>query len=331
MTRITQSQLGRMSIETLFSARDRYDKYSNEVSSGFKAASPGDSRFSGTINQYRNQLTKIEGHETRIQSAKAVLAFQDNAVTQLNDLLVRAKEIATQTANETVGTTSRAQAAKEIFEIRDHIVQLANSKYQDRYIYGGADDDDPPFDESTYAVPVGTAAETKRFAYDDTTVEPGNALSRTINLTDDFTMTITSPGNNLFGNALTALEKIGRALAGYTTDVLPGPVYTGTAYTFPTDVELQTRHIKDGMDQLDDARKTYVMPERISLGAKLKRIDTAEAILDLTKSDAKSVLASLQDADLDVSATNLSQAETGLNASYAVSSKVLQLSILNYL
>lgn len=331
MSRITQSQLGRMSLSGLFEARDRYNKYSNEVASGLKVSNPGDSRFSGTINQYKDLLTKIAGHETRIQSAKSSLAFQDNAVTQLNDLLIRAKEIATQTANETVGASSRAQAAKEIFELRDHIVQLANSKYQERYIYGGADDDDAPFDEASYAVPVGTGQETKRYVYDDTTAEPGNALSRTINLTDDFSMTITTPGNSIFGAALTALEKIGRALSGYSTEVQAGPIYTGVAYNLPTDMELQTRHIKDAMDELENARKNDVMPERITLGARLKRIETAEAILELSKTDAKTSLSSLQDADLDVSATNLSMAETALNASYAVSSKVLQLSILNFL
>lgn len=331
MTRITQSQLGRMSINSLIDARDRYDKYSNEVSSGRKASAPGDSQFSGSINQYRDTLSKIEGHETRIEAAKSVLAFQDNVTDQLNDLLVRATEIATQNANETVGSAVRAQASKEIFEIRDYIVQLANSKYQNRYIYGGADDSDAPFNQLTYAVPAGTGPETKRYAYDDTTSEPGNALSRTINLTDDFTMTISSPGNNLFSNAITAIEKLGRSLSGYSTQTLAGPVYTGTAYTFPTDTALQTRDIKDAMDQITVAREQNVMPERISLGSKLKRIDTAQALLDLTKSDAKTVLSNLQDADLDVSATNLSLAQTGLNASYAVSSKVMQLSILNFL
>jgi flagellar hook-associated protein 3 FlgL len=331
MTRITQSQLARQSIQGLFDSRDKYNKYAEEVSSGLKVTDPGDSQFSGTISQYKNLVTRIESHSVRIENAKSVLSFQDNAVTQLNDLMIRAKEIATQSANETVGSTSRAQAAKEIWEIRDHIVQLANSKYQDRYIYGGADDDDAPFDESSYVVPAGTGPETKRYAYDNTTTEPGNALSRTINLTDDFTMTITTSGQNLFGPALTALEQLGRSLAGYSTEVQAGPVYTGTAYTLSADTALQTRHIKDALDAIDTARKTHIMPERIGLGSKLKRIDTAEALLELTKSDAKAVLSSLQDADVDVSATNLTQAELTLNASYAVSSKILQLTILNYL
>ncbi len=332
MSRITQSQIARQSLQGLFDSRDKYNKFANEVSSGLKVTNPGDSQYSGTINQYKDLLSRVEGHQTRIDSAKAVLTFQDNAVTQLNDLLVRAKEIATQSSNETVGAEARSQAAKELWEIRDHIVQLANSKYQGRYIYGGADDGDAPFNDGlTYDTPSGSGPETKRYAYDDTTAEPGNALSRTINLTDDFTMTITTPGNNLFGAALTALEQLGRSLAGYSTEVQAGPIYTGTQYTLPDDTALQTRHIKDAMDALDTARTTYVMPERVSLGAKLKRLDTAESLLSLSKSDAKAVLANLQEADVDVSATNLAQAELSLNASYAVSSKVLQLSILNYL
>ena len=324
MTRITQLQLGRMSIESIFNSRDQYNKFSNEVSSGLKVSQPGDSRFSGTINQYRDLLTRIEGHENRIQSAKSVLAFQDNAITQLNDLIVRAQEIATQNASETVGAETRAQAAKEIWEIRDHIVQLANSKYQGKYIYGGSEDSSPPFVEGVYTGP-GSATDLKRYSF---TTAAGGTQSRTINLTDDFTMSITTPGNNTFGGTLTALERLGRSLAGFTTDTT---LNTGVAYNLPTDRDLQTRNIKDAMDSLESNRQTYVMPERISLGAKLKRIDTAEALLDLTKTDAKTGLSTMQEADTDESATNLALAQNTLNASYAVSAKVLQLSILNFL
>lgn len=330
MARITESQRARVSLDALVNSSNRYAQFSEEVSSGRKVNSAGDSRFSGTINQYRDLLTKIEGHETRIQSAKAILAFQDNTVSQVNELLIRAKEVGAQAANETLDEDVRSQLAKEVWEIRDHLVQLANEKYQGRYIYGGADDDDAPFDQATYTVPA-SGPESLRYAYDNTTTEPGNAQSRTINLTDDFTMTVTTPGSTIFGAALTALEQLGRAMSGYSTVVQAGPVYTGTAYTFPTDYELQTRAIKDSMDALDTARVQNVMPERISLGAKLKRIDTAEALLSLTKDDAKSVLGSLQDANVDESATNLANAQTALNATYAVTAKFLQNTFLNYL
>ncbi|RIL09741.1 MAG: flagellar biosynthesis protein FlgL, partial [Proteobacteria bacterium] len=50
-----------------------------------------------------------------------------------------------------------------------------------------------------------------------------------------------------------------------------------------------------------------------------------------TKDDAITALSTLQDADVAESATSLTQAQTALEASYAITTRILNLNILDFL
>ena len=73
------------------------------------------------------------------------------------------------------------------------------------------------------------------------------------------------------------------------------------------------------------------MNERVDLGGKLRRLDTADSLLDLGKVNAQELLDKLQNADTVESASKLQLAQTALTASYTVTSRVLNLSILDYI
>ncbi|MCO6429837.1 MAG: hypothetical protein J5J00_03170 [Deltaproteobacteria bacterium] len=328
MTRISETQLQGQLLLGITRNRNQVAKFSNEISTGLKVQNPGDSNLSGTISSFRESLTKIEGYKDRVANVRSLLVFQDDIMAEMNDLLTRAKEIATQAANETNSTTSRDQMAAEVFQIRDHIAQLANSTYQGRYIYGGTDDDDPPFDPATYVNP-GTGPESVRYVHD---AEAGTGTTKTVNITDDLTIDVVTPGSQLFLNALNALERLGRAMKGYETLPATGvPDGTGAAYTFPADYGTQTTAIQNSIDLLDQARENDIIPERTALGGKMRRLDTADSLLELGRVNAEELLAKLQNADIIESASSLTQAETALQASFAVTTRVLNLSILDFI
>jgi len=331
MTRISENQISRALLSDIADNRQRVNRASREVSTGYKVIDPGDSKFAGTIAQYRESLDRIAGHKQRVESVKSILAFQDNVLTQTNDILVRGRELATQAANETVGPEVRNQMSREVFELRDHLITLANSKNQGKFVYAGMDDDDAPYGAAAYAVPL-TGAAGQRWVYDDASAEPENGLSRSVNVTDDISVVVSKPGSGIFNNGIYALERLGRALAGYETLPASGqPDGTGAAYNLPTDTARQTAAIQDAINQLTQAREQDVIPERVGVGASLRRLDTAASLLDLTETDAKEALAQLQEADIAESGTNLQQAQTALEVSFTVTSRLLNLTILDYL
>ncbi len=181
----------------------------------------------------------------------------------------------------------------------------------------------------TYSVPATAGDATNRWVYDS---DLGNTLTRDVAITDDLTIRVNTPGNQLFDTTIQALERLGRSLSGFTTLPATGaPDGTGAAYTFPTDFAAQSADIRATIDMFDLAREQQILPERVSLGGRLRRLETGESLLALTKTTAEEVLNRLQNTDETESASAMAEAQTSLEASYNVTARVLRLSILDYI
>lgn len=327
MRRVSENQSVRQLVTNALENKRRLADISNQLTTGIKVNKPSDSVDAGAISRYRQHIAKSESYLNTISQAKSFLQFQDNIMNEANEILIRAKELAQQGANETLGGTSREQIAQEVYQLRDQMAQLANSSYQGRFVYSGSDDDDPPFDQTTYVEPASGSANV-RYVFDG---DPGKDVSKSVRITDDITVALNTPADELFGTSLEALERLSRALGGYKTLPASGtPDGTGGAYVFPNELHQQTADIKTCIDLLNTARDTQIIPERVIVGGRLRRLETGEALLELTKSSAKEVLNRLQDADETETAANLQQAQTALQASYSVTAKILRLTILDY-
>jgi flagellar hook-associated protein 3 FlgL len=330
MTRITESQLSRGIITDINNNRNRVTKYSNQISSGLKVENPGDSSSAGTLAAFQDTIERINGHETRTKSIKGFLEFQDNTLSEASNLVIRLKEIATQAANETVSREARASMAEETIQIRDHIVSLANKTYQGKYVFAGTDDDDPPYDLSNYSGGPLSTNGSQYYVFDN---EAGTTARKEIKINEDITINVSTPANTIFGNAIEAAERITRALQGYTVGPSPTGTLNGTstALSFPTEYSNQTLALRQGIDLLNTASGTDIQIERTSIGGRLRRVQTAESILKLSKESAQDIISNFQAADIAESATALSQAQTALQGAYTVGTQVLRQSILDYL
>lgn len=337
MPRISENQVNRGFLEDIIKNRSDVNKYSEEVSTGLKVQTPGDSKQAGTIAKFQDSLVKIDGYLNRVNFAEGFLTSQEDALGQAMDLLIRAKEIAAQGANETNSPTERASLAEEVFEVRDHLVSLANTTYLGRYIFSGLADDAPAYSRSTDYIdpptvpPASTPLAAYHYAYNN---NDGSDLEREVQITDSLRVPVNTPGNTIFGNAIQGMEELGRALAGYNTNFAdPTNVAAGEndAMTFPTDYDQQTLDIKAAMDLIDVGRESDIMPERANIAGRTRRLETARGLLDLSKVSAQDVLSRLQDADITESAGMLAEAQTALQASYQVTNQILNLSILDFI
>lgn len=328
MTRVTDQQTMRSLMYSIQRNRNSVDILSEQLSSGLQVRKPSDSSAASEISRFQQMLDRISGFEKRIGSVRSFLQYQDDALSESSDILVRAKEIAQQAANSTNNPDARRQLAEEVLQIRDHLASLANATYQGKYVWGGADDDDPPFDPQTYTNPA-TGAASRRYVFDN---EDGTDVFRSVQVSDDLTVQVNADGEGTFAGAIHALERLGRALMGYATNPATGaPDGTGNAYTFPDDFETQTQAIRESIDLIEDARKNDVLVQRVEIGGKLRRLETAESLMRVSKVSGEEALSKLQDTDMTAAASQLSQIQTALQASYAVTNRVLNLTILDYL
>jgi flagellar hook-associated protein 3 FlgL len=338
--RVSENQIARRLLSDALRNRVDVGRYSQELASGYKAERPGDSKYSATISQLRDTLTQVDGFKRRASAAFGLLQSQDNALASANDILVRAQELATQGANETNGAEERRLIAQELYELRTHLVNLANTQYQGRYVFSGNADDTPAFSPdlgNPFTVPGDGSAADTFYVYNS---NPGSLDTREVRITSEVNIHVNANGSEIFGDSITALTNLARALDGYNSEYeangAPPPALipdnaASTQYNFPDDTSLQTQSILAALDDLKSARETQVMPERVNLAGRMRRVETAESLLELSANSARDVLSGLQDTDMTVSSSNLVTAQTALTASLQVTTQMLRTTILNFL
>ncbi len=315
--------------------RGEINDYSQEISTGYKASKPGDTKHAATIAQLRDNLVRIEEHSARATNVLSYLQLQEEVLGEANDVMIRAQELAQQGSNETLAESERQLLADEVFQLRDHLVQLANTQFNGRYIYSGSADNQPAFSPdggNEFTDPATSGDATTFYAFNSNS---GSSETRDVRITDELTVQVNTSGDAIFGGGIRALTQLGRSLEGYDT------VYSGTppvpdpaqsvAYNFPADYTAQTQDLQNAIDAIDLERTTQMVPERTDVAARMRRVQTAASLLEISETSAKEVLSNLQEADVFQSATELSQAQTTLQASLSVTTQLLQQSILNYI
>lgn len=332
--RVTNLETTDSLVQNIFERRLALEKVRTNIASGVKiAVASEDPGKSGTILNLQATAGRIERHKERIAFATGILEHQESTVDSADSIMVRAKEIATQGANETLSYRDRQLLAEEVFQLRDALVSLANTTFQGRYLYGAADDDDPPFDAQTYTEsPLDpTKPSHYRYVYD---AETGTSLTRNVLITDDDSIKLNSRGDLVFSGAIGAIEQLGRSLAGYRT-TLNGttnlPTGAGTAYTQPADYKEQTHDILTALDRIEVVRNNDLIVERSSIGARVARLEQVTDILDNLKTTTESSRSALQDTDLFDASARFSNLQISLEALLASSAQINNLTLLNYI
>lgn len=95
----------------------------------------------------RSQNIDAEQYKRNLNFAHTQLAFTENVLEHLTDLLVKAKELSVGQASSIYGPEIRAGVAKEIHQIRQQVVSLANKRMGNRYIFAGQKVLTRPFDK----------------------------------------------------------------------------------------------------------------------------------------------------------------------------------------
>jgi flagellar hook-associated protein 3 FlgL len=92
--------------------------------------------------QGNKQYTKSLGY------ARSFLEYTDQSLSEITESLVRAKELAISQSSDGAGSEeSRRVVATEISQLHDQLVQVANRKLGDRFIFGGYKTQVSPFDK----------------------------------------------------------------------------------------------------------------------------------------------------------------------------------------
>lgn len=130
-------------LETNFRTRLEFQK---KLASGRKLNVPSDNPAHAVI-AYRmhSEARRAEQYTKNAIQAKAWLNTQDSAMAQVTDAVQRARVLAVEGASDTISSQERQYIANEVRQLFEHVVQIANTKFGDRYIFGGSRTKNAPF------------------------------------------------------------------------------------------------------------------------------------------------------------------------------------------
>ena len=136
--RVTQQSISSSTLRGLQSALGRVQDLQAQLSSGKRIAVPSDDP-SGTASAmtFRSQQRADEQYLRNIDQVSGRLGVTDNTLTQLSDRLRAVRDLMVQAGNAGLGADSRAALSSSAKALKSEIVDLYNTTYLDRPIFGG--------------------------------------------------------------------------------------------------------------------------------------------------------------------------------------------------
>lgn len=99
------------------------------------------------ILNYRDSIAALEQYQKNIDTAKGWLNLADETLMQVNNILIRLKEIAEQAATGTLSKDQRAGLSYEARQLFSQLLTLSNSEYEGKSIFAGHKTNDDAFRE----------------------------------------------------------------------------------------------------------------------------------------------------------------------------------------
>lgn len=300
----------------------------SDIASGLRVRYPSDTNQGGVIVELQSSALIIQSDLNRSQLARSVLEQRENGLNTAMGIMIEMEGLAAQAGSSQLSVEDRRSLAATVWAMREQLLGLANEKSDGRYLYGGVDDDDPPFDiDSTTYVASGSPQSGDRVAFDNFDGQMLAIENQEVAIGNYAVVTLTSNGGQVFSTAFSALERLGRALEGFRTDDQSGDY---SALQLPQDAAAQSSLIIGTIDDFKGARASLEQ-ERSSIGAMTRSLLAAEEHLTTQNLARSSRLSELQATDMASAISSLMTSRAALEATYKVTAQMLQRSLLNYL
>ena len=290
--RVTQSMIFDGTVANLNGSLVALSKTSEHVSSGKRLNRPSDDPADVRSDvQLNDTLAELNQYLRNIDDATSTTSAMDTTLSNVGNVIQRANELAIQGANSTLDVGQRADIAEEVDQLIQQVAQDAGAKVGDRFVFSGFKVDTAPYRIN----PDGTVS-----AYQG---DHGAIIAR---VGPNSTMQINLAGDAVFQPAIDALTQL-------STDLKSGGL-----------VQQST------LGQIASALQT-VTAAQANVGARTNRLDQAKASQESLVASSTILKSQLEDIDMTSAITELTKRQTTYQATLAVTAKVMQTSLIDYL
>jgi len=276
----------------------------------------------------------------------------------LRGVIFQAWDKAVQANNGTYGVSSLKAIKVEIDEITKTMVDLANTEFNDNFIFGGANTKLTPFeiDENGNVLYYGTPQDNPDYI-------------RKTEVADGVFEVINTTGDKVFGYYDSYYESADKTKYYSQTDDAGNTIYvdkngnqfTGdeselTAKTDSSGVMGALRILSNSLQEIIDAKEAgdadaekagyekmfstldmfsnsqnEILTEQTKFGGVYNRLEMTESTLETNTENLTSYLSNLQDIDLAAATSQWMLAQYAYQASLQVASQTMNMSLLNYM
>lgn len=146
--RVTQSMLSNNMLRNLSNSYSNLGKYMDQLSTGKKINRPSDDPVVAMKGMnYRSQVTEIEQYQRNTSEVHNWMDNSDAALDKATKALQRLRELAVQASNGTYEEGQRENIAEEVGQLKEHLIDIANTKVNDKYIFNGTSTGTEPVGE----------------------------------------------------------------------------------------------------------------------------------------------------------------------------------------
>jgi len=301
--RVTNQLITRNSQTRLQSNLQSIDRLNEDISSGIRLRKMSDDPTSaGEVVRIGSSMRAITQFRRNVDLGLSRAGAEEVVLNQLTNGLGRAIELGVAQSSGTVNAQTRLMVKTEVDQLITYAVGLGNTKLGDDYLFAGTRAGEQPF-----RVPPTPADGFSALTVGVTPVNPSGATSLEIN--DGVFMTPSHNGTEVFlsTDTLEALRALSTALGNNDVPAIQAATDRVTA----ADSQLQN-----------------VLGAQ---GARINEMENARTNLDGIEFNLKAFRADLRDTEVDKAMAELVGKQTLYQAAMSATSRILGLSLANYL
>jgi flagellar hook-associated protein 3 FlgL len=259
-----------------------------------------------TIQRMKSILSRQESYQSSLNTVKNRLIGEESALQSVSDLLVRAKEVAVQGANDTLSAGDRKALAIEMKALRDQMLSLANTQDTNgNFMFAGSRVKQAAFAENSSGVPIYQGDQTRM------NVRVGEQRSIPVNRTGtDAFVPVARKDTDGTSVGVGFFKVMDDLVAGLNNSKGPD--------------------IRRGVGELDNLQLGVSLAQA-QIGTNLNVVDQQTAVLEDTTLNLKTTLSSIEDLDYASAITKMNQQMLSLEAAQSSFAKMSQLNLFNFI
>jgi len=306
MLRIATSMIYQQSSRAISDRQVALAKVQQQMATGNRILTASDDPVgSARLLSLNEELDRYDQYQRNIDLANGRLNVEETALKDAGEIFQRARELTIQAGNDTLNDSDRKNIAKEIRQLQEQLVSLANTQDGNgEYVFGGFKSDTQPFtlDKTTHVV---------KYAGDQgqRLIQAGPSLDIPVGDSGQavFQMDPSDASKGMFAT----LHDLATALETKSGQELHDAMTAGLV------------KVDQGLEQLTNVRA--------QVGARLNALDAQESANGDFTVHLQQTMSDIGDLDYADAATRLSQETLVLQAAQQSFLRIQDLSLFNYL